>query len=104
MKISNLIILFIVILHNKNTKSKCNNNNLSNTPEKDFNIRNNFVEDKDALSNKADFMNSNIPTSNGFDKLHAVGNTQNDAKIDGVIETDVSKSRQISFEKSSKGC
>ena len=31
---------------NKSTKSKSCNNNLSDTPEKDFNIRNNFVEGK----------------------------------------------------------
>ena len=35
---------------------------LSNTPEIDSNIRNNFVEDKDAHSNKTDFVNFNIPT------------------------------------------
>ena len=48
---------------------------MSNTPEKDFNIRNNFVEGKYARSNKANFMNFNkanfmnfnIPTSNRFD-------------------------------------
>ena len=49
---------------NKDTKSKNCNNNLSNNPEIDFNVRNNFVEDKDARSNKANFLNSNIPTSN----------------------------------------
>ena len=32
-------------------------------------IRNNFVEDKNACSNKANFMNFNIPTSNRFDNL-----------------------------------
>ena len=79
---------------NNNTKSKSCNNNLSNTPETDLNIRNNFAEDKDACSNKANFMNSNIPTYNRFDKLRTVENTQNDAKIDDVIEIDVSKARQ----------
>ena len=54
---------------NKSTKSKSCNNNFSNTPEKDFIIRNNFVEDKNACSNKANFMNFNIPTSNRFDNL-----------------------------------
>ena len=39
----------------KNTKSKIFNNNLSNTPEIDFNIRNKFVKDNDARSNKANF-------------------------------------------------
>ena len=87
---------------NNKTKSKNYNNNLSNTPETDFNIRNNFVEGKDACSNKANFMNSNIPTYNRFDKLRTVENTQNDTKIDDVIEVDVSKARQIPFVKSSK--
>ena len=87
---------------NNNTKSKSCNNNLSNTPEIDFNIRNNFVEDKDARSTKANFMNSNIPTYNRFDKLGTVENTQNDAKIDDVIEIEVSKARQIPFVRSSK--
>ena len=75
---------------------------MSNTPEIDFNVRNNFVEDKDAHSNIANFMNSNIPTCNKFNKLRTVKNTQNDTKIDGVIEIDVSKARQIPFVKSSK--
>ena len=78
---------------NKNFKSKICNNNLSNTPGKDFNIRNNFVEDKNARSNKANFMNFNIPTSNRFDNLLSVKDTQNDAKIDDVIEIDVAKAR-----------
>ena len=75
---------------------------LINTPEMNFDIRNNFVEDKDACSNKANFMNSNIPNYNRFDKLCTVENTQNDAKSDDTIETDVSKARQIPFVKSSK--
>ena len=75
---------------------------MSNTPVKDFNIRNNFVEDKNAHSNNSSFMNSDIPTSNRFDKLRTVENTQNNAKIDDVIEVDVSKTRQIPFVKSSK--
>ena len=87
---------------NNNIKSKSCNNNLSNTPETDFNVRNSFLEDKDACSNKANFMNSNIPSYNRFDKLGIVENTQNDAKIDDVIEIDVSKARQIPFVKSSK--
>ena len=44
MKILNLAIFFIMILHME-IKTHCNNN-LSNTPEKDINIRNNFVEEK----------------------------------------------------------
>ena len=60
---------------------------------KDFNIRNNFVEDKNAHNNNSSFMNSDIPTSNRFDKLRTVENTQNNAKIDDVIEVDVSKTR-----------
>ena len=68
---------------------------MSNTPEKDFNIRNNFVEDKNAFSNKANFMNFNISTSNRFDNLPSDENTQNDGKIDDVIEIDVAKARQI---------
>ena len=68
---------------------------MSNTPEKDFNIRNNFVEDKNACSNKANFMNFNISTSNRFDNLPSDENTQNDGKIDDVIEIDVAKARQI---------
>ena len=87
---------------NNNTKSKYCNNNLSNTSETDFNIRNNFVEDKDACSNKANFMNSNIQTYNTFDISGTVENTQNDAKIDDVIEIDVSKARQIPSVKPSK--
>ena len=47
-------------------------------------------------------MNSNIQTFNRFDKLRTVENTQKDAKIDDVIEIDVSKARQIPFVKSSK--
>ena len=54
---------------NKSTKSKGCNNNFNNTPGKDFIIRNNFVEHKNACSNKANFMNFNIPTSNRFDNL-----------------------------------
>ena len=87
---------------NKNFKSNIGNNNLSNTPEKDFNIRNKFVEDKNACSNKANFINFNIPTSNRFDNLLSVKDTQNDAKIDDVIEIDVAKARQILFVRSSK--
>ena len=68
---------------------------MSNTPEKDFNIRNNFVEDKNSCSNKANFMNFNISTSNRFDNLPSDENTQNDGKIDDVIEIDVAKARQI---------
>ena len=67
-----------------------------------FNIRNNFVEDKGGRSNKVNFMNSNVPTYSRFDKLRAVENTQNDAKFDDAIETDVSKARQIPFVKSSE--
>ena len=67
---------------------------MSNTPEKDFNIRNNFVEDKNACSNKANFMNFNIPTSNRFDNLPSDENTQNDGKIDDVVEIDVAKARR----------
>ena len=68
MKISNLIILFIMLLQmeKNNTKSKSCSNNLSNIPEIDFNVRNNFVEDKDACSNKANFMNSNIPNLTNY--------------------------------------
>ena len=88
---------------NKNTKSKSCNNNLSNTPEISFNVRYNFVENKHACSNKANFMNFNIPISNRFDKLRTVENTQNDGKINDVIEIDVSKTRRIPFVKSSKG-
>ena len=80
---------------NKNTKSKSCNNNLSNTPEINFNVRYNFVENKHARSNKANFMNFNIPISNRFDKLRTVENTQNDGKINDVIEIDVSKTRRI---------
>ena len=88
---------------NKNTKSKSCNNNLSNTPEINFNVRYNFVENKHARSNKANFMNFNIPISNRFDKLRTVENTQNDVNINDVIEIDVSKNRRIPFVKSSKG-
>ena len=63
---------------------------------------NNFVEGKNAHSNEADFMNFNIPTSNRFDNLRSVENTQNDAKFDDVIEIDVAKARQSPFVKSSK--
>ena len=45
---------------NNNTKSKSCNNNLSNTPETDFDIRNNFVEDKDACSNKVKSSKSKV--------------------------------------------
>ena len=72
---------------------------MSNTPEKDFNIRNNFVEDKNARSNKANFMNFNIATSKRFGNLRSVENTHNDAKIDGVTEIN---EREIPFVKSSK--
>ena len=47
-------------------------------------------------------MNFNIPTSNRFDNLRSLQNTQNDGKIDDVIEIDVAKARQIPFVKSSK--
>ena len=47
-------------------------------------------------------MNFNIPTSNRLDNLRSVENTQNDAKIDDVIEIDVAKARQIPFVTSSK--
>ena len=47
------------------------------------------MEDKDVRSNKANFINYNILTSNRFEKLHTVENTQNVAKIDDVIEIDV---------------
>ena len=65
-------------------------------------IRNSFVEDKDARRNKANFMSPKIPTYYRFDKLHTVENTQNDVKFNDAIETDVSKTRQIPFIKSSK--
>ena len=60
------------------------------------------MEDKDVRSNKANFINYNILTSNRFEKLHTVENTQNVVKIDDVIEIDVWKTRQILFVKSSK--
>ena len=47
-------------------------------------------------------MNFNIPTSNRLDNLRSVENTQNDAKIDDVIEIDVAKARQIPFVTPSK--
>ena len=47
-------------------------------------------------------MNFNIPTSNRFDNLRSLQNTQNDGNIDDVIEIDVAKARQIPFVKSSK--
>ena len=47
-------------------------------------------------------MNFNIPTSSRLDKLRSVENTQNDAKIDDVIEIEVAKARQIPFGKSLK--
>ena len=75
---------------------------MSNTPEKDFNIRNNFVEDKNARSNEANFMNFNIATSKRFGNLRSVENNYNDAKIDDVTEIDVAKFRQILFVKPSK--
>ena len=87
---------------NKNTKSKSCNNNLSNTPEIDFNIRNKFVEEKDAPSNAVSFLKSNIPTSNRFKKLRAVENIKSKTKIDDVIEIDVLETRQIPFVNSSK--
>ena len=40
-------------------------------------------------------MNFNISTSNRFDNLPSDENTQNDGKIDDVIEIDVAKARQI---------
>ena len=53
-----------MILHMemKTLSQKYATNNLSNTSKTDFNIRSNFVEDKDDRSNKANLMNSNIPT------------------------------------------
>ena len=76
---------------------------MSNTPENiNFNIRNNFVEGENAPSNKANFMNFNIPTSNRFDNLDLVENTQNNANFDDVIEIDVARARQSPFVKSSK--
>ena len=75
---------------------------MSNTPEKNFNIRSNFVEGKNACSNKANFMNFNISTSNRFDNLHSVENTQNKAKFHDVIKIHVAKARQSPFAKSSK--
>ena len=63
-----------------------------------FNIR----KGKNARSNKANFMNFNIPTSNRFGSLRSVENTQNDAKFDDVIEIDVARARQSPFVKSSK--
>ena len=75
---------------------------MGDTPEKDFNIRKNFVENKNARRSKANFMNFDILTSNGFDNLLSVENTQNDTKIDDVIEIDVAKARQILFVRSSK--
>ena len=48
-------------------------------------------------------MNSNIPTYNRFDnRLRTVENTQDDAKVDDAIETDVFKARQIPSVESSK--
>ena len=47
-------------------------------------------------------MNFNIPTSNRFDNLLSVENTQNDSKFDDVIEIDVAKANQILFVRSSK--
>ena len=47
-------------------------------------------------------LSSNIPTSNRFNKLRAVENTKNDAKIDDVIEIDVFKTGKNPFVKSSK--
>ena len=88
---------------NMETKSKRCNNNLSNTPEINFNVRYNFFENKDVRSNKANFMNFNIPISNRFGKLRTVENTLNDVNINDVIEIDVSKNRRIPFVKSSKG-
>ena len=93
-----------MILHMemKTLSQKYATNNLSNTSKTDFNIRSNFVEDKDDRSNKANLMNSNIPTYNRFDKLLTVENTRSDLKIDDVIEIDLSKARQIPFVKSSR--
>ena len=45
---------------------------------------------------------TSIQTSNRFDNLLSVENTQNDAKIDDGIEIDVAKARKIPFVKSSK--
>ena len=81
---------------------------MSNTPEKAFNIRNNFVEGKYARSNKvnfmnfnkANFMNFNIPTSNRFDiyiQLKILKMT-----LDDIIEIDIAKARKSPFVKSSK--
>ena len=47
-------------------------------------------------------MSFNIPTSNRLDNLASVENTQNDAKIDNVIEIDVAEARKSAFVKSSK--
>ena len=91
------IILFIMIFIIFIMKSKSCTNNLSNTPEKDFNIRNNFVEDKNARSNKAKFINFNIATTKRFGNLCLVENTHNDAKIDDVTEIDVSMFQANSF-------
>ena len=79
-----------MILHIEiKTLNQSCNNNLSNTSMIDSNIRNNFVEGKDACSNKDHFMNSTISTSNRFNKLRTVESTQNDKMIDDVIEIDV---------------
>ena len=47
-------------------------------------------------------MNFNIPTSNRFDNLSSVENTQNDAKFDDVIDIDIARARQSPFVQSSK--
>ena len=47
-------------------------------------------------------MNFNIATSNRLDNLVSVENTQNDVKIDDVIEIDVAEARKSPFVKSSK--
>ena len=93
-----------MILHMemKTLSQKYATNNLSNTSKTDLNIRSNFVEDKDDRSNKANLMNSNIPTYNRFDKLLTVENTRSDLKIDDVIKIDLSKARQIPFVKFSR--
>ena len=91
-------MIFIIFI----MKSKSCTNNLSNTPEKDFNIRNNFAEDKNARSNKAKFINFNIATSKRFGNLRLVENTHNDGKIDTSQKSMFQCFRQIPFVKSSK--
>ena len=61
---------------------------------------NNFVEGKNAHSNKANFTNFNIQTSNKFDNLRSVENTHHN--FDDVIEIGVAIARQSPFVKFSK--